>query len=161
MQQLPLPLDGVPEPVVELVPVHPADVRARVAAQVHRTDTCWWWLGPPDRSGYGQFWYEHDGAQRVVRAHIFAWELAQPPGAVRNPQTVRMHQCNHTLCVRVGPGHILTGSQRENIAYADALGRRQGRRAVRHTTPREAAIADRADALNPTLDTPDPGEWLF
>lgn len=135
-----LPLDGLPPLVHAVIPEHNAQRRARFAAKVHQTDACWIFLGAIGTDGYGRFWYaNYDGQQRVVAAHIFAWECAQPPGTTIDPATRRMHECNTTLCVRIGDGHVITGTQRENIRYADTLGRRHGRRPVSTEPPADTA----------------------
>lgn len=135
-----LPLDGLPPLVHATVPERDAQRRARFAAKVHQTDARWIFLGAIGTDGYGRFWYaNYDGQQRVVAAHIFAWKCAQTPGTTIDSATRRMHECTTTLCVRIGGGHVITGTQRENIRYADALGRRLGRRPVSTETPAESA----------------------
>lgn len=124
-----LPLDGLPPLVQAIVPS-----MTRSGAPAIGTD------------GYGRFWFAEPGRQqRVVAAHILAWEFAQPLGSIIPGGTYRLHECNTTLCVHVGPGHVITGTQRENIRYADPLGHRHGRRPVSTEGPAETArrIQDR------------------
>lgn len=156
-----LPL-GVPPRQVRYVPTHNEPDRARFAAKTREDpDGCLTWTGAISTDGYGRFWLpQDDGRQRVVVAHIFAWECAQPAGTEHDPQVVRMHECNNTLCVRIAPGHVTTGTQRANIADADTLGRRQGRRPVRGETRRDEALRRRS--LPPSNSSCDyPQQALF
>ncbi|MFV0535680.1 MAG: hypothetical protein ACK5MR_18830 [Cumulibacter sp.] len=154
--QPPLPLDGLPPVEVRYVPEHSADLQARFRARVITTGDCWWWDGSPDAYGYGRFRYRTpDGHPRVVAAHIFAWECAQPLGTPWDDDLVRMHECDHTLCVRIGNGHVVAGTQRENIRHADELGRRRGRAIIARQAFRDRAIQERSYALN--LDAPATG----
>lgn len=132
----------------QAVPEHPTERVARFNAHVARTATCWWWDGAPNRDGYGRFWYRReDGTQRVVNAHIFAWEAAQSSGTLHDAAAIRMHICNHTLCVRIHESHVTTGTQHENILYADMLGRRRGRAPVRQANYAAEAVRQRDAAL--------------
>lgn len=156
-EQFALDLPGLPTPTpLSVVPVHGDATTERFRRRVIKTETCWWWDGPPNRDGYGRFWYRRDdGKQRVIAAHVFAWEAAQQPGALHNPDAIRMHVCNHTLCVRIHPSHVVTGTQRENVRYADQLGRRRGRTALRRPDYAAQATAERDIALgrSPILRT--------
>ena len=132
MWQDPLPLEGLPPIVHAVAPSHPESRIARFRAKVVQTSDCWCFVGAISDDGYGRFSYVDDaGRQRAVSAHRFAWEVSLPPGHILGPGLVLMHKCNNTICVRIGDGHVFAGTQSENIAYADSLGRRQGRRPVR------------------------------
>lgn len=150
-EQFALEIGVIPRSIERrMVPVHPIEVVERFQRRVIQTSTCWWWDGPPNQDGYGRFWYRRaDGTQRVVNAHIFAWEVAQRSGIVHDAEVIRMHLCNHTLCVRIHEDHVRTGTQQENVRYADRLGRRRGRAPVHHESPAVIAVQDRNSALAP------------
>lgn len=78
-------------------------------------------ISSPD--GYGRIAWRSEGRERTLSAHRFALELAY--GALSN-NVVAEHKCNEPLCVRVGPGHVVQSTQRDNLAYAVALGRATG-----------------------------------
>lgn len=85
---------------------------------------CWIFTGAvssPD--GYGRIAWRDNGRERTVSAHRFALELAYGPLAA---SVVAEHKCNEPLCVRVGAEHVIQSTQRENLAYAVALGRATG-----------------------------------
>ena len=59
------------------------------------SEGCWHWTASTWKDGYGRFWSTDEG--RVVRAHRFAYELANgpiPDGLVID------HLCRNRLCVR-------------------------------------------------------------
>lgn len=154
-RQEPLPLPGLPEVRVRVVPAHPASRAARFAAKIIRTPSCFWYTGAIGDDGYGRYTYlDHDtAAQRTVSAHRFAWELTRPPGELINASDVLMHECNNTLCVHVGPGHVILGTQMQNIRYADRLGRRRGNRPVASHPAALVARQHRAALLAGTIPT--------
>ncbi|MEO6958261.1 MAG: hypothetical protein ABI137_16080 [Antricoccus sp.] len=64
-----------------------------------------------------------------------------------------MHQCNNTICVRNDGDHVIPGTQRENIRYAGALDRRNGRKPMRGSAMVTDARNLRAKLLNLPQDT--------
>ena len=81
---------------------------------VQIADDCWLWVGSVDGSGYGQL--SING--RSWRAHRLFYLLAfgvDPRGSVV------MHKCDTPRCVQ--PGHLVLGTQRDNIADRHAKGR--------------------------------------
>lgn len=82
---------------------------------------CWIFTGAissPD--GYGRIAWRCGGRERTLSAHRFALELAYGP---LDAHVVAEHKCNEPLCVRIGAGHVIESTQRDNLAYAVALGR--------------------------------------
>jgi hypothetical protein len=82
---------------------------------------CWIFAGAissPD--GYGRIAWRCDGRERTLSAHRFALEMALGP---LDEAVVAEHKCNEPLCVRVGAGHVIQSTQRDNLAYAVSLGR--------------------------------------
>ena len=63
------------------------------------------------------------GAQRTIGAHRFALILVHGDLV---PDAVGEHDCDETLCVRVGDGHLKLGTQAANLAHAVATGRHLG-----------------------------------
>lgn len=93
-------------------------------SKVVKSPTCWYWVGAisaPD--GYGRFNYQRENRQRTALAHRFSVELVHGPLA---EGVVCEHKCNEPLCVRVGYGHLVESTYRENVRYAIALGRMSG-----------------------------------
>jgi len=105
--------------------VEPEHLEARTPASnfwrhVDRTTTpdgCWPWQGGTHTFGYG--------STAQGSAHRVAYKLAK--GTIPAGHVVR-HQCHNPICCR--PDHLLTGTQKENVA--DMI------RAGRANTPRGA-----------------------
>lgn len=77
-------------------------------------DGCWIWPNSVDGSGYGNLSVKG----RMWRAHRLFYALAfgvDPAGMVV------MHKCDKPRCVQ--PGHLVLGTQRDNIADRHAKGR--------------------------------------
>jgi hypothetical protein len=82
-------------------------------------DTCWLWTAPPDSNGYGRL----KVAVRMVRAHIFAYELLVgpvPDGLEldhlchgRDKSCKGGSTCIHRRCVN--PGHLEAVTHRTNV----------------------------------------------
>lgn len=83
-----------------------SDSEKRFTAKVNKTKNgCWLWTGAKDKDGYGVFSMD----KKSHRAHRLAykhWKGSIPPGHV-----IR-HTCTN-LCVN--PGHLLTGTQQQNM----------------------------------------------
>ncbi len=97
---------------------------ARFRSKVVPTPGCHFFVGAvsnPD--GYGRINFLDGGVQRTIGAHRFALILAHGD---LGPDVVAEHECNETLCVRVGDGHLKLGTQAGNLAYAVATGRHLG-----------------------------------
>lgn len=109
-----------------------ADEIARFDAFVVRgpvaTD-CWIWTGAIADDGYGRFWIQRDGRQRVVRPNRYA--LARWIGPVPADRVAMHGVCDNPICVRVEPGspqrsHVMLGTQSANLASMGAKGRSGG-----------------------------------
>lgn len=107
---------------------------------------CFLWLGAvTGATGYGAV--RHGGTTRL--AHRLVYELAN--GDVPSDVVVR-HRCDVRSCVN--PGHLVAGSQRENMADMESRGRRVSPRGERHaraklTDARALALRSRFDAGEP------------
>lgn len=86
----------------------------RFWARVEKLDGCWAFKGAHSADGYGSFW---DGT-RAVRAHRYAWELANGP--IPAGLLIR-HSCDNPSCVR--PDHLSLGTDADNKADSMARGR--------------------------------------
>jgi hypothetical protein len=73
----------------------------------------WLWLGAIADDGYGRYFRLVDGRHTSVRPHRHAFEEAT--GRSLDPGTVLRHVCNVPICVHPAPGHLITGTQRENM----------------------------------------------
>jgi hypothetical protein len=90
-------------------------------ARVDKTNGCWNWIpksgkiGPLRNQEYGYF---HIGGGKYVRAHRFAYELANGP--IPSGLLV-LHSCDNQRCVN--PAHLRAGTQGENAREAVERGR--------------------------------------
>jgi hypothetical protein len=95
------------------------NAEARFWLKVVKTPGCHFWVGAIADDGYGRF--HVDGT--VVRPH--RWLLEQSGGLV-DPADDAMHDCDETLCVRIGPGHVVAGPHALNLADMARRGRGAG-----------------------------------
>lgn len=88
-------------------------------SKVHKTDTCWVWIGSTDSRGYGLFWW--DG--KTTRATRYSWMLysGRP---IPNSRVFVCHTCDHTYCVN--PEHLFLGTHTDNMR--DMVGKCRNRR---------------------------------
>lgn len=88
-------------------------VEDRFWAKVDKTDECWLWTAATNRLGYGDFWdgtKRLSGANRIVRAHRFAYELQ----IGRIPDGLEIdHVCHVRSCVN--PEHLRTVTRKQNL----------------------------------------------
>lgn len=101
-----------------------AATEARFWSKVNKTETCWMWLGAPDKDGYGRI---KPVGCRLMFAHRFAWVLA---GNELTPGYVLDHHCHNRMCVR--PDHLRQVSQKQNVENLgpDVPANRDGARGV-------------------------------
>lgn len=102
-----------------------------------RPNGCWLWTGAKDKDGYG---YATVGGV-VGRAHRAAYTAFVGP-IPRGKLVLHTRTCRSSGCIN--PAHLYVGTQKQNIADMDALGRRVGN--VRLSARQVAAI--RASALS-------------
>lgn len=76
---------------------------------------CREWTGWRDDGGYGRIAVN----RRMRPAHVVAWETAN--GRSVPPGMVIRHSCDNPPCVE--PGHLILGSQAQNVADMFARGR--------------------------------------
>ena len=89
-----------------------------------RERSCTIYRGAIGDDGYGRFWVGRPGGPAVVRAQRFA--VAAAAGWI-DAGVVAMHECDNPLCVRAGAGHVVPGSQADNLAHMANMGRGGGR----------------------------------
>ncbi|MBY6366930.1 hypothetical protein [Rhodococcoides corynebacterioides] len=131
----------------------PARTVARFWAKVVVTPTCHLWRGSvsyPD--GYGRFTFTDGGTPRTLSAHRVALVIVHGD---LGDGVIGEHDCDESLCVRVGDGHLKLGTQAANLAHAVAIGRHLGPTpAYRDPRGRYGRAVAIRDAL---LDGYDPG----
>ncbi len=77
------------------------------------TDGCHLWNGAHNKFGYPVF--------RQGLAH--RWALARALGRPLAPKEYALHGCDNPGCVRVGPGHVYPGDQKQNMRDSIERGR--------------------------------------
>lgn len=82
---------------------------------------CTIFAGAIGDDGYGRFWLNRPGGTKVVRAQRFAYALQH--GRI-DAGVVAMHECDNPICVCTDPGHVVAGTQAENLAHMG--GKRRG-----------------------------------
>lgn len=93
-------------------------IEDRLWSRVDKTpDGCWVWLGPTNRSGYGEIGRDAPSGG-TVRVHRLSYQLAY--GSIPDGQCV-LHRCDNRPCVR--PDHLWLGTQSDNNADMVAKGR--------------------------------------
>lgn len=75
-------------------------------AQRGEPGECWNWTGNKDKDGYGSL----RSLTTQIRAHRLSYEMHN--GAIPDGHVVR-HSCHNPSCVN--PGHLLTGTQQDNV----------------------------------------------
>lgn len=90
-------------------------IEDRFWSYVNKTDACWLWTGAIAHNGYGFF---VPRGRKMVRAHRFAYELANGPIA---RGLILCHKCDNPPCVR--PDHLFPGTGKDNMQDAVAKGR--------------------------------------
>lgn len=101
----------------------------RFAAKVVRGPgewDCWIWTGAIGDDGYGRFWTRRaDGAQRMIRAHRFAFaQLCEDPTQLDGVEVC--HTCDNPICVRAEAGersHLYAGDRSQNMTDRAERGR--------------------------------------
>jgi hypothetical protein len=81
---------------------------------------CLEWQGSTVQGGYGRI-YSGPPEKRLILTHRAAWQLANGP--IPDALVVR-HSCDNPPCC--DPGHLLTGTQRQNVEDAVSRGRARG-----------------------------------
>lgn len=91
----------------------PRPVAERFWARVDCSGSCWLWIGPFYRNGYGIF--RLNDPRRTVLAHRLAYELAVGPIP---EEMVIDHLCRNKACVR--PAHLDPVPQGVNVRRGEA-----------------------------------------
>lgn len=108
--------------------------------KIHKTETCWFWIGAKTGSGYGAHKF------RGIRAHLAHREsYIRYKGEITKGMFI-MHSCDNPGCVN--PEHLTAGTPKEN--YRDAM--RKGRVPEIHNKGARALVCrnghDKSDPNN-------------
>jgi len=93
-------------------------VRFFEKVRISDPDGCFEWTGSMQDGGYGEVFVGEPHSRRKIRAHRYAWELANGP--IPHGRVV-MHLCNNPACVR--PSHLALGTQAQNLRQMAEQGR--------------------------------------
>ena len=91
-------------------------VRFWAKVDVRGLGECWPWMGSTTPSGYGELRLER--SRKKKPAHVISYEIkngAMPSGLLA------CHTCDNPPCCN--PGHLFSGSHKDNAADASAKGR--------------------------------------
>jgi hypothetical protein len=97
-------------------------IEQRFWQKVHKTDTCWNWIGCKTEKGYGQM-----RIGRTIRAHRYSWVIHNGP--IPNNMFV-CHRCDNPSCVR--PNHLFLGTAKDNTLDMISKHRQCGARGETH-----------------------------
>lgn len=81
------------------------DVKKRFWEKVQKTDTCWNWISPANRSGYGVL--KIDGLNRSAHRISYAMHKGDIP-----ENLMILHNCHNPKCVN--PDHLRIGNAQQN-----------------------------------------------
>lgn len=87
----------------------------RLWSRTKKTESCWLWMGSPDKFGYGKL-VVRKGIEKG--AHRISWELAHGP--IPDGLLV-LHKCDVPNCVN--PDHLFLGTYKDNKADCISKGR--------------------------------------
>lgn len=92
-----------------MVPLRPLDEQEllRFESKIHRTESCWLWIGSMDGAGYGRFSFEGSASRLAHRIAYTHWHGPIPDGLSLD------HLCRVRNCVN--PDHLEPVTHAENI----------------------------------------------
>jgi len=76
------------------------------------SDGCWEWTAATNSLGYGVWKKDWKGEKENWYAHRLAWTVFVGP--IPDDLKIR-HLCHNPLCCRIGDGHLMIGTQDDNI----------------------------------------------
>lgn len=95
----------------------PQDIE-RFMSKVQESGDCWLWTARTKPKGYGMFDVSHEGRERTLLAHRFAYEVSN--GEIPEGLMV-LHTCDTPSCVN--PQHLFLGTHRDNMDDMISKGR--------------------------------------
>ena len=87
-------------------------------ANVDKTEGCWFWLGKPNRDGYGTITINR--VNYIASRFSYWFHYHKEPGALQV-----CHECENPICVK--PEHLFLGTESENMLHAFQTGRKDNR----------------------------------
>lgn len=93
-------------------------MEARFWSKVHKTQSCWLWVGGANLKGYGLIGWPGAGSGSIL-AHRYSWMLAH--GQIPEGQFV-LHKCDTPACVN--PEHLFLGTLQDNVTDMIVKGRK-------------------------------------
>lgn len=93
------------------------DVVDRYRSKIRTVESseCSYWTGAISAQGHGRFWLRADWTDRdfAVIAHRFGFALEHGFDTLMRADLLA-HECDNTLCQRIGPEHVHTSTRTQN-----------------------------------------------
>lgn len=95
-------------------------IEERLWERVVKTETCWLWMGGPNKDGYGQLTVFPSRRKPMVHRLVYEWLVGPIPDGLTIDHLCRVPNC-------VNPDHLEAVTMRENILRGNGGGARNAR----------------------------------